>query len=231
MSPAESITGCSVCHSSLVCPLKDAVKRPANEKQNNSKIKSGETIYSVSSRFQGLYVVKAGFVKRVSFLENGKFQISGFYMKGEIFGFDGLKSDRHTSTAIAIENSELCKIQIDWIKDDRGNGMEPIDQFCRIMSDEIDRYQHMTLLLGAMSAEERLAKFILELSKKLDRRGYSPINLVLRMSRRDIGSYLSMKVETVSRLFSAFQNKGLLRVRNRNVQIIDEQGLRKLVEN
>lgn len=193
------------------------------------RLKSGTSLYHTGSHFHALYAVKSGFIKTENLHDDGRIQITGFYMAGEIFGFDGIATDEHMCTSVALEDSEICIIPLERIEH-IGNEFEQIQHhFYKLMSREIVRDHTMMMLLGSMHGEERLAAFMLNLSQRFHVRGYSPYNLILRMKREEIGSYLGMKVETVSRIFSKFQDQGLLEVHQKNIQILDVQGLRKLI--
>ena len=161
---------------------------------------------------------------------DGRDQVTGFYMAGEIIGMDGIGGERHTCTLMALEDSEVCVMPFSRIED-LSREIEPLQRhFHKIMSREIVRDQGVMLLLGSMRAEERLAAFLLNLSQRFLRRGFSASEFVLRMTREEIGSYLGMKLETVSRLFSRFHEEQLIEVRQKHVRIRDIEGLRSLIE-
>jgi len=150
-------------------------------------------------------------------------------MGGELLGLDGIGTDRHTCDAVALEDANVCVIPYHQLE---GLARELSDlqrQFHRIMSREIVRDHGVMLLLGSMRAEERLAAFLLNLTQRLRARGFSGCSLILRMTREEIGSYLGLKLETVSRAFSRFQDDGMLEVRQRHIEILDAEALQKLV--
>lgn len=191
--------------------------------------KSGAVLYHAGAPFHALYAVKSGFIKTATLHEDGREQITGFCMMGEIFGFDGIGSDKNMCTSTAIEDSEVCIIPLDRVEHLSHGWDELQHHFYRLMSREIVREQAIMMLLGSMQGEERIASFLLNLSQRYQDRGYSPYSLVLRMKREEIGSYLGMKLESVSRILSKFQNQGLLKVHRKNVSILDIDGLRKLI--
>lgn len=193
------------------------------------KVKAGTAIYHAGEKFGGLYAVKAGFVKTETLNNDGRVQVTGFYMMGEIFGFDGIANDEHACSAIALEDTVVCIIPLERIEHISQEFEQLRHHFYKLMSREIVRDHTVMMLLGSMQGEERLAAFLLNLSQRLHDRGYSPYDLVLRMKRDEIGSYLGMKVETVSRAFTKFQDQGLLNVRQKNIRIHDVPGLQKLV--
>lgn len=197
--------------------------------QVRKRLKSGTVVYHAGSHCHALYVVKTGFIKTECLHDDGRIQVTGFYMAGEMFGFDGIASDAHTCTSVALEDSEICLIPLERIHNNHQNLERLQHHFYKLMSREIVRDHTMMMLLGSMHAEERLATFMLNLSQRFYLRGYSPYQLVLRMKREEIGSYLGLKEETVSRLFSKFQNRGLLDVRKKNIHILNADALRNQV--
>lgn len=194
------------------------------------KIKSGVTVYQSGSRFKALYMVKSGLVKTETILEDGRIQITGFYMSGEIVGFDGIATDFHTCTSIALDDSEICTIPFDGMNQFSQSPAEIKHHFFKLMSREIVRNHGMMLLLGSMFTEERVAVFLLNLSERLYARGYSPLELKLRMRREEIASFLGMKIETLSRILSKFQDQGLLEVHQKIIRIIDINELKNAID-
>ena len=150
-------------------------------------------------------------------------------MAGELLGLDGIGSDRHTCDAVALEDSQVCVIPYGQLEDLSREFTDLQRQFHKIMSREIVRDHGVMLLLGSMRAEERLAAFLLNLTQRLQARGFSPSSLVLRMTREEIGSYLGLKLETVSRCFSKFQDDGILEVKQRQIQVLDPTALQTIV--
>jgi CRP/FNR family transcriptional regulator len=150
-------------------------------------------------------------------------------MAGELLGLDGISQDHHTVDAIALEDSQVCVIPYSQLEELSREFNDLQHQFHKIMSREIVRDHGVMLLLGSMRAEERLAAFLLNLTQRLQARGFSASALILRMTREEIGSYLGLKLETISRTFSKFQDEGLLEVRQRQIAILDQEGLQRLV--
>jgi CRP/FNR family transcriptional regulator len=194
------------------------------------KIKAGETLYRQGDSFRFVHAVRSGTFKASLTLADGREQVSGFYMAGELLGLDGVAQGLHASSAVALEDTEVCAIPYSHLIElaAAGSGMQHI--VSRLMSREIVREHSLMVLLGSMNAEERLAAFLLNLSQRMKARGYSPSEFHLRMSRAEIGSYLGMKLETVSRTFSAFQQQRLLEVDKRHIRIIDADGLARAFE-
>ncbi|MCA6261346.1 helix-turn-helix domain-containing protein, partial [Phenylobacterium sp.] len=141
----------------------------------------------------------------------------------------GIGTEKHTCDAVALEDSEVCIIPFGRIEE-LSRGMHNLQhQFHKVMSREIVRDHGVMMLLGSMRAEERLAAFLVNLSQRFLARGYSPSEFYLRMTREEIGSYLGLKLETVSRVFSRFQDEGMLSVQQKHVRIIDIPRLRALM--
>lgn len=196
---------------------------------NQRQIARGDTLFRTGDPFDALYAVRTGFFKTCVSSEDGRDQVTGFQMAGELIGLDGISTDRHACDAVALEDSQVCVIPYHQLEDLSRQFNDLQHQFHKIMSREIVRDHGVMLLLGSMRAEERLAAFLLNLTQRLQARGFSASSLVLRMTREEIGSYLGLKLETVSRTFSRFQDDGLLAVKQRDIRILDQEGLRKLV--
>lgn len=192
-------------------------------------VSRGDTLFRTGDSFQSLYAVRTGFFKTCISSEDGRDQVTGFQMAGELLGLDGISNDRHSCDAVALEDSQVCVIPYGQLEELSREFTELQHQFHKIMSREIVRDHGVMLLLGSMRAEERLAAFLLNLTQRLQARGFSASSLVLRMTREEIGSYLGLKLETVSRTFSRFQDEGLLEVKQRQITIVDQAGLERLV--
>lgn len=192
-------------------------------------IARGEPLFRCGDSFRALYAVRAGFFKTCVSAEDGRDQVTGFQMAGELLGLDGISTDHHTCDAVALEDSQVCVIPFDRLEELSREVVSLQHQFHKVMSREIVRDHGVMLLLGSMRAEERLAAFLLNLTRRLHARGFSASQLILRMTREEIGSYLGLKLETVSRTFSKFQESGLLEVKQRHIRVLDEAGLRELV--
>lgn len=194
------------------------------------RIKKDQPMYSAGDHFTYIYAVRSGTFKSSLTLANGREQVSGFHLSGELMGLDGVASGAHASNATALEDTEVCAIPYTRLEElsSGTSGMQHV--VSRLMGREIVREQSLMMLLGSMNAEERLAAFLLNHSKRLNVLGYSANEFHLRMSRADIGSYLGMKLETVSRTFSAFQRKGVLEVDRRHIRILDIDGLQSSFE-
>jgi CRP/FNR family transcriptional regulator len=194
------------------------------------KLNLGEALYFEGDPFRFVYAVRSGTFKSSLTLADGREQVGGFSLAGELMGLDGLASGKHASTAIALEDAEVCAIPYANLNEQALQSPDLQMVMARMMGREIVREHGLMMLLGSMNAEERLAAFLLNLSQRMKARGYSPREFHLRMSRAEIGSYLGMKLETVSRTFSAFQQQGLLEVDKKHIRIIDLEGLTRAFE-
>jgi len=193
------------------------------------KVKRGETLYHNGEKFTNLYAIRTGFFKTCISSEDGRDQVTGFQMAGEIIGLDGIVHDHHTCDAIALEDAEICTMPFAQIEDLSREVTSLQHHVHKIMSREIVREHGVMLLLGSMRAEERLAAFLLNLAQRLHARGFSQSELVLRMTREEIGSYLGLKLETISRTFSKFVEDGIVDVKQRHVHILDTNALHDIV--
>lgn len=193
------------------------------------RIRRGESLYHAGDEFTSLNAVRSGFFKGTVLFEDGRDQVTGFHMPGDVLGLDGISTERHTMNAVALEDSEVCVIPFSRLEELSRKVHSLQTQFHKMMSREIVRDQRVMLLLGTMRAEERVAAFLLNLSQRFNARGYSPTEFHLRMTREEIGSYLGLKLETVSRIFSKLHEQGLLTVQQKHVRIEDLNGLRRLL--
>jgi CRP/FNR family transcriptional regulator len=194
------------------------------------RVAQGEVLFRAGDRFDSLYAVWTGFFKTVISSSLGREQVTGFQMCGEMLGLEGIDTGRHDVDAIALEDSQVCQIPFAGLEA-LGRDVPSLQrQLHKIMSREIGRVSRAMLLLGTMYAEERVAAFLLDLTHRLQARGFSASSVVLRMSREEIGSFLGLKLETVSRTFSKFQASGLLFVQQKQIQVTDPVGLQHLLD-
>lgn len=196
--------------------------------EKRRRVKQGERLYSSGDSFVSLYAIRVGFFKTCVSSEDGREQVTGFQMAGEIIGMDGIVSDHHNCNAIALEDAEVCVMPFSDIENLSRELPALQRNVHKIMSREIVRENSVMMLLGNMRAEERLAAFLLNLVQRLHARGLSQSELVLRMTREEIGSYLGLKLETVSRAFSKFSEDGIIEVKQRYVKILAPDALKKI---
>ncbi len=224
---------CSTCNLQEIClpvGLSDKqLERLDTLVSERRHVVRGDVLFRTGDPFTSLFAVRTGFFKATVMSEDGRDQVTGFQMAGELLGLDGIGTDRHTCDAVALEDSQVCVIPYGDLEHLTRELSELQHQFHRIMSREIVRDHGVMLLLGSMRAEERLAAFLLNLMQRLKARGFSARSLVLRMTREEIGSYLGLKLETVSRAFSKLQDDGVLEVRQRQIEVLDADALQALV--
>jgi CRP/FNR family transcriptional regulator len=189
----------------------------------------GQALFRIGDLFEAVYAVRTGFFKTRISAEDGRDQVTGFQMAGELLGLDGIGSGLHSCDAVALEDSQVCVIPYAELESLSREFPGLQQQFHKIMSREIVRDHGVMMLLGSMRAEERLAAFLLNLTQRLQARGFSASALVLRMTRDEIGSYLGLTLETVSRTFSRLQDEGVLEVRQRQIRIVDQAAMKALV--
>jgi len=224
---------CSQCNLRELC-LPYGLSEPEIEQLDSAvgarrRIKRQQNLYRAGEGFEAIYAIRSGFFKTDVLLEDGRNQVTGFQMAGEILGMDGISGEAHTCNAVALEDSEVCVIPFGQLEHLSREIQTLQHHFHKVMSREIVRDHGVMMLLGTMRAEERLAAFLLNLSQRFTARGYSPAEFHLRMTRDEIGSYLGLKLETVSRAFSHFQEDGLISVQQKHIVILDHAGLKQLL--
>jgi CRP/FNR family transcriptional regulator len=225
---------CSSCRLLEVC-LPAGLSRADLERvdqmvESRRTLERGEALFRSGDSFDSLYVVWTGFFKTRVWAQDGIDQVTGFQMGGELLGLDGIATERHSCDAVALADSQVCQIPYARLESLARKVPALQRQLHAVMSREITRNHAVMLLLGRMRADARLAAFLLNLIQRLKARGFSGSSLVLHMSREEIGSYLGIKLETVSRTLSRFQDDGLLIVRKRDIRNLDEAGLRRLLD-
>ena len=223
-------SACSNCNLAELCLPVDLSAEEMQKLDELSTAKlsfaRNDYLYRSGDKFRSLFAIHSGSFKTQILHEDGREQVTGFEMAGEIIGLDAISTDFHACEAVALEDSVVCELPF--------NKLETLSReiptlqrhLHKIMSREIVRDQGIMLLLGSMRAEERLAVFLLNLSQRFAARGLSATQLQLRMSRQEIGSYLGLKLETVSRAFSHFQNNGIVVVKVRDIEIVDLDALK-----
>lgn len=222
-------THCSTCHLRelcLPCGLTGQdIDRMDELVYGRKRVKRGQSLYHAGDPFHSLYAVRSGFFKSNLMMEDGRNQVTGFHMMGEVIGMDGIGSGTYASSATALDDCEVCALPYAHLENLSRDMHSLQPHFHRMMSREIVREHGVMLWLGSLRTEQRLAAFLLNLSQRFTARGYSPSEINLRMTRKEIGSYLGMKLETVSRLLSRFQGDGMIGVRQRQIRIFDVVGL------
>lgn len=226
-------TACSNCNLRELClPFGlslEELARLDDLVSTRRRIKRGDHLYRAGETFDAIYAIRAGFFKTDVLLEDGREQVTGFQMAGELLGLDGISTEHHTCNAVALEDSEICAIPFAKLETLSREIHTLQHHFHKVMSREIVRDHGVMMLLGTMRAEERLAAFLLNLSQRFTARGFSHTEFYLRMTREEIGSYLGLKLETVSRAFSKFQEEGYIAVQQKHIRILNVAGLKALM--
>ena len=189
------------------------------------KLKRNEALFRTGDDFTGLYAIRSGFFKTSTALEFGREQVMGFQMPDDILGLDGILNDHYNCNAIALQDAEVCSLPLDRIAEPSSSAIPLQHHVHKIMSREIVQAQEVMLMLGSMRSEERLAAFLLNIVERLHAHGFSRTEVILQMTREDIGSYLGMKLETVSQIFARMIEQDLLEVNQRHIHILDPVAL------
>ncbi|HEX2530259.1 MAG TPA: helix-turn-helix domain-containing protein [Burkholderiaceae bacterium] len=192
------------------------------------QFKTGQRIHTIGQPFDTLYIVHSGFLKTVLIDEFGNEQVLSFPMKGDLFGVDGIHTRRYASEAVALSNCDLILLPFKKFTALGRSHAELEHAMYSVMSRELVREQAMVSMLGALSAEARVARFLVNLADRFAEMGYSSKLFNLRMTRHEIGSYLGLTLETVSRTLSAFNEIGLITVDQRSIGIKDAEALKTL---
>nr|WP_245254420.1 helix-turn-helix domain-containing protein [Paraburkholderia sp. LEh10] len=191
-------------------------------------VQRGASLFRANDSFSNLYIVRSGSFKTVVMHRDGREQVTGFQIPGEMLGLDGIVHGRHLCGAMALERSTVCVVPFEPLED-LCRAIKPMQRHLhKVMSQEIVRESNMIMLLGTMRADQRVAAFLLNLAGRYGSRGYSDTEFVMRMTRGEIGSYLGITLETASRMFSKLQHERLVHARGKQVRILDSDGLARL---
>jgi CRP/FNR family transcriptional regulator, anaerobic regulatory protein len=230
-SPQVACSNCNLRELCMPTGLTDAqALRLDSLVSKRIRIKRGEALFRAGDAFEFLYAIRTGFFKTCVGSEDGREQVTGFQMAGELLGLDGIVSEHHNCNAVALEDAEVCVLPFDEVERIARDISAMQHHVHKVMSREIVREHGVMMLLGSMRAEERLAAFLLNLVQRLHARGLSQSELILRMTREEIGSYLGLKLETVSRTFSRFAEEGILEVKQRHLRITDLAALKRIMQ-
>lgn len=225
-------TPCFTCRARNLCllgPLQSDDASPADGLVLTTKrVHSGEHLFRAGDPFSSLYAFRSGFFKSYAVTVSGRSQVTAFPMTGDLVGMDGLGSGTHVQNVSALQTGEACVVPYAQLQRRIVASSRLDHELSRIMSHEIVREQHLLTLLGTMGGEAKVATFLLSLANRLAARGHSAMEIQLHMSRAEIGSYLGLAFETVSRIVSRLQDIGLIRKKGRRVGIVDLQGLRAI---
>ena len=222
-------TTCQSCSLRTLClPLSlnfEDVKTLDSIVNRSQPLKKGEFLFRQGEDFESLYAIRSGCIKTYSVSNEGDEQITGFYLPGELIGLSGIDTNSYPVNAVAIETTSVCEIPYRHFEELTNQIPDLQRQLIKSLSKEIRGDLQMMILLSQKSAEERVANFLLDLSNRIEKRGYAANFLYLAMSRNDIANYLGLAVETVSRIFSRLQKTNVISVDGRAVEINDAQGL------
>lgn len=226
----SACSNCSVLELCLPLGLSDQeIERLDTLIVQRVKVKKGAALYRTDDPLRSLYAVRIGSFKTSVLSIDGREQVTGFQMPGEMLGLDAISSDLHTCNAFALEDSEVCPIHYAHLEKLSRELPSLQHNLNKILSREIVRDHDMLMLLGNMNSDERLAAFLLNLSQRLSMRGYSSKNFVLKMRREEIGSYLGLRLETVCRGIAHLRDQELVEITGRDVKIRNMEGLKQLI--
>ena len=224
----ESCKACAMRPCCAVNPEVLACAQPMDDLTLGHRVvRKGEPLYRVGDKFRNIYAVRTGSFKKVSLLSDGREQVTGFYVAGEPLGLDGIFDGQYASDAVALEDSSVCIMPFELLEL-LGREVKAVSHHVyRMLSAEVVRENSQAMLLGTMTAEERVATFLVDMSRRWQERAYSPTKFVLRMTRREAGSFLGLKLETVSRTLSRLRQNKLIEVSGKEIRILDLDGLRE----
>lgn len=220
---------CQHCGLNAIClpqSLTDEEMAQIDERVKRGKpLHRGDLLVEAGSPFTSLYAVRSGAIKAYSVDEDGDEQVIGFFLPGEILGLDSIDAGKHVSTAKALETSAVCEIPFNQVQSLSQSIINLQSQMYRLLSREIRHDQELQMLLSKKTAEERIGAFLMNLSLRYEQRKLSANRFRLPMARTDIGNYLGLAVETVSRVFTKLQHDGVLSVDGKELEIIDRHRL------
>lgn len=193
------------------------------------KVKKGAALYRAGDPLRSLYAVRIGSFKTSMVSVDGREQVTGFQIPGEMLGLDAISADEHVCNAFALEDSEVCPLHFAQLEKLAQNLPSLQHNLNKLLSREIVRDHSMLMLMGNLNSDERLAAFLLNLSQRLSMRGYSSREFVLKMRREEIGSYLGLRLETICRGIAHLRDQALVEISSRNVKILNMDGLKHLV--
>jgi len=231
--PSPLNRGCNECSLSQLClPIavnQEEIDRLEDIIKQGRILNRGEYIFKQGTPFASCFAVRSGAIKTYSLSEEGEEQVNGFYLPGEIIGLDSINTNSYSCSAKALERTSVCEIPLDKLESLATQIPTLQHHFFQLMSREIQESRQLSMLLSKNTAEERIASLLLNLSSRFKRRKLSSTEFRLPMPRNDIGNYLGLAVETVSRVFTRFQNKGYITVQGREVTINDLEALQQVL--
>ncbi len=221
---------CANCRLSTLClPISlqlDDISKLEEIIQRGRPLQKADHVYHAGDAFKAVYAIRSGAVKTINITQDGTEQITGFYLPGEIIGMDGLANNTHTNAAIALETSAVCEIPFDRLEELSTQLPSLQRRFFQLMSKEITNEQQLITLLSKNSAEERISALLLSISIRNHSRGLSANEFYLPMSRSDMGNYLGLTIETVSRVLGRLSKQGVITLDKKHVKIDHPEALR-----
>jgi CRP/FNR family transcriptional regulator, anaerobic regulatory protein len=226
-------TDCPGCPAVKLCLpsglAADELRTFAQQIDGRRHLQDGEVLYRAGDPFQALYAVHKGSIKTSLLSEDGREQVAGYYLQGEIVGFDGIASASHTCRASALEDAKVCAIPFDRLEE-LARAIPALQLgIYRMLAREVRRNHDLMLLFGIRDAQVRLVSLLLELSERYRGRGVFGSELALHLSRAEMGSYLGLSLATVSRALSRLHAAGLMQVQGRRIKLLDPPSLKRLV--
>ncbi len=208
-------------HSNDLAQLDKIIKR-------SQGFNRGQSLFSTETPFNSIFVVRSGSFKTTVQASDGREQVTGFYFPGEFIGMDAIYQQSYQSSAKALESSSVCELPYEKLQEFGATIPQLQVQMLSRLSKELSGDKSLMFLLGKKTAEEKLATFLLSLSRRFQDRGFSAREFQLSMSRGDIANHLGLAVETVSRLFTRFQDEGLIATEHKAVSLLDTDKLQQL---
>ena len=193
-------------------------------------LKKGDYLYRTGDKFRGIYALQYGAIKTYGVTVQGREQVTGFHLAGEVLGLDAIDEEIHPCNAVALETTEVCQIPFEKLENLSTTIPALLHNLSRVMSREILREEHVLMMLGGTTAEQRIVRFILNLKNRIAKREVMGYSFKLCMSRQDISNYLGLALETVSRQLTQLQEKGILDIHNRHITILKPEELQSLSE-
>lgn len=229
VSRNSSAATCTLCSNARLCLPHGLERTRLHEFEcivdEVGPLHAGNFVFRDGDEFTALYAVRAGMVKTYSIDREGREQITGFYLPGELIGLDAIHSQRYRNHALALDTSMVCRMNFAKVRELAQQWPELQNQLMCTLSSGLAEADK---LRGEYSADERMAGFLVDLARRLEQRGYSAERLYLLMERRDIANFLGMAKETISRVLRRFQDEGLIAVDRREVMLLDRARLDSL---
>jgi CRP/FNR family transcriptional regulator len=225
---------CGSCRLNTLClPISlhlDDIEKLNSIVQRSRPLHKGDHLYRANDEFYSVYAIRSGAVKAVTISENGDEQITGFYLPGEIVGLDGLSDNRYTNSVIALETASVCEIPFHKFEELSGKILNLQRHFLQLMSREITDDQRMISLLSKSSAEARIASLLISISSRNSLRHLSSSEFSLPMTRTEIGNFLGLRIETVSRVLGRLQKCKVVSINKKDVVINDMKNLHQIAK-